>query len=194
MADKSEFLEFTPKINSRVTLHHGRVFQLVRENVTLPNTVTIDLDIVRHPGATATVPMAENNSVILVKQYRHAVGGFIWEIPAGTLNPRETPLECAKRELIEETGFSADKWQKLGEITPVPGYSDERIHIFLAFQLSSGAQHLDKDEVLNVRERNLKNAIEMIYDGVIQDGKTIAGLLLANHWLKEQRNMLSERR
>lgn len=193
MPRKSNRSEFTPKVNGRVTLHHGKVFQLVRENVTLPNAVTIDLDIIRHPGASATVPVAENSSVVLIKQYRHAIGDFIWEIPAGTLNPRETPLECAKRELTEETGFSADKWQKLGEITPVPGYSDEQIHIFLAFQLSSATQQLDKDEVLNVRERSLEDAIAMIYDGVIQDGKTIAGLLLANHWLKENRNMLSER-
>ena len=96
-------------------------------------------------------------------------------------------LEEAKRELTEETGFSAAEWQKLGEITPVPGYSDERIHIFLAAELSSANQQLDKDEVLNVHELNLADAIEMIYAGVIQDGKTIAGLLLANHWLKEKR-------
>jgi ADP-ribose pyrophosphatase len=187
MSKKSRIPKSTSKVNGRVTLHHGRVFKLVRENVTLPNDVTIDLDIIRHPGASAMVPLAENNCAILIKQYRHATGDFIWEIPAGTLNPGETPLECAKRELTEETGFSADEWQKLGEITPVPGYSDERIHIFLAAELSSANQKLDKDEVLSVQEVNLDDAIEMIYAGVIQDGKTIAGLLLANHWLKEKR-------
>jgi len=188
MRRKSEPPEFPPKVNGRVKLHHGKVFQLMRENVTLPNGVTIDLDIIRHPGASATVPITDNNSVILIQQYRHAIGDFIWEIPAGTLDPHESPLECAKRELTEETGFSAEKWQKLGEITPVPGYSDERIHVFLASQLSSATQNLDKDEVLNVHARNLEDAIEMIMKGVIQDGKTIAGLLLAHHKLKERQN------
>lgn len=187
MRRKSEHPKSASKVNHRVMLHGGSVFQLFKESVTLPNMVTIDLDIIRHPGASATVPIDENNAVILIKQYRHAIGDFIWEIPAGTLDPHESPLACAKRELMEETGFSARRWQKLGEITPVPGYSDERIHLFLALQLSAAAQQsLDKDEVLNVRRQHLEDAIEMIYKGVIQDGKTIAGLLLAHHRLKQK--------
>ena len=172
------------KINSRITLHHGRVFKLVRENVTLANGVTVDLDMIRHTGASAVVPFSDKSTVILIKQYRHTVGGFIWEIPAGTLGPDEMPLECAKRELIEEIGFSASIWQKMGEITPVPGYSDERIHIFLAGDLVPAEQNLDKDEILNIHEVQLGHAIEMIYDGIIQDGKTIAGIFMASHWLK----------
>jgi ADP-ribose pyrophosphatase len=175
------------KLNSRVTLHHGRVFNLVRENVTLTNGVTVDLDMVDHPGASAMVPFSDKSTIILVRQYRHAIGGCIWEIPAGTLDPDETPLECAKRELIEETGFSANMWKKMGEITPVPGYSDERIHMFLAANLVSSEQKLDKDEMLNVHKVKIDDAIEMIHAGKIQDGKTIAGLFLATHWLKEER-------
>ena len=175
------------KVNSQVTLHHGKVFKLIRENVTLTNGVTVDLDTIRHPGASAMVPFSDKNTVILIKQYRHAIGDFIWEIPAGTLAPDETPLECAKRELIEETGFSASIWKKMGEITPVPGYSDERIHIFLAANLVSSEQNLDEGEMLNVHGVMVDNAIEMIHKGIIQDGKTIAGLFMALHWLKEKR-------
>ena len=167
------------KINSRTTIHQGRVFTLVTENIILPNEVAIDIDILRHPGASAIVPLSHKNTVILIKQYRHAIGEYIWEIPAGTLDPEESPMACAKRELTEETGFSANQWRKLGEITPVPGYSDERIHIFLATDLTPAKQNLDKDEVLNVHEIGFDQGIKMIYKGEIQDSKTIAGLFMA---------------
>ena len=171
------------KINRHVTLHEGRVFSLVTENVTLENGVTIDLDIIRHPGASAIVPLTENKTLLMIKQYRHAVGDFIWEIPAGTLDANETPLECAKRELVEETGFSANTWQKLGETTPLPGYSDERIHIFFATDLAPARQDLDLDEILHVHEIRLDDALAMIHSGEIQDGKTISGLFMASLWL-----------
>ena len=173
------------KINSSVTVHQGRVFTLLKENITLGNGVTTDLDIIRHPGASAIVPISRNSTVILIKQYRHAMRDFIWEIPAGTLNPNETPLECAKRELIEEIGFSGNFWHELGVITPLPGYSDERIHIFLATDLVPDKQNLDKDEMLDVHEIGLIDATEMICNGSIQDGKTISGLFMATLWLKD---------
>lgn len=179
------------KINQSVTLHEGRVFRLVRENVTLENGITIDLDIIRHPGASAIVPLTENDTLLMIRQYRHATGGFIWEIPAGTLDPNETPLQCAERELIEETGFSAKAWQELGEITPVPGYSDERIHIFLATDLTPTWQDLDADEILRVHEVNFADAVRMVQRGEIQDGKTISALLMASLWLNG-RNSVQE--
>ncbi len=171
------------KVNKSVTLHKGRVFTLLRENVTLDNGVTVDLDVIRHPGASAVVPVSDDNKLILIKQFRHAIGDYIWEIPAGTLDPDETYLECAKRELVEETGFSANNWQKLGEIIPVPGYSDERIRIFLATELAPARQDLDEDEVLAVHEIKMDDAINMIHKGAILDGKTITGLFMANQWL-----------
>ena len=174
------------KVNSTISLHRGRVFELQRENVTLENEASIDLDIIRHPGASAIVALSQGNALILIRQYRHAIGDFIWEIPAGTLNPNEAPLECAKRELIEETGFSANTWQKLGEITPLPGYSDERIHIFLSSDLLPAEQDLDRDEMLDVHEIRIEEAVDMIHKGIIQDGKSICGLFLATHWLKER--------
>jgi ADP-ribose pyrophosphatase len=158
------------------------VYNLIRENVTLDNGVTADMEFIEHPGATAIVPMPSDSQVLLLKQYRHSLREYIWEIPAGTLNPAEVIIECAKRELIEETGYSADRWQKLGEITPLPGYSDERIHIYLATNLQPAEQDLDKDEIIQVHKVNFSEAIEMIKSGGIQDAKTITGLLMArNH-------------
>ena len=168
------------KLNETKTIHKGKVFTLALDNITLPNGVTTGIDIIRHPGASAMVPMLNKNTVLLIKQYRYAAGDFIWEIPAGTLNPGESPLECAKRELVEETGYSADKLEKLTEIVPVPGYSDERIHLYLATGLVKAVQNLDKDEILNVHEINMDDALKMIAKGEIIDSKTISGLYLAS--------------
>jgi ADP-ribose pyrophosphatase len=167
------------KINSINNIYQNRVFRLDRENVTLENDVTVNIDLIRHPGAAAMVAMSDDGKVILLQQYRHAIGDYIWEIPAGTLETDENPLECAKRELIEESGFSAINWQKLGEITPVPGYSDERIHLFLATGLSPAEQNLDQGEILNVHHLDFGEAISMIHEQKIQDAKTICGLMLA---------------
>jgi len=167
------------KVNAVQPIHTGRVFELQKENITLPNGITLDIEIIRHPGASAIVPVSTDGSVVLIRQYRHAVGGFIWEVPAGTLNKGETPLACAQRELVEETGFSAKVFYKLGEIVPVPGYSDERIHLFLAKGLEPARQNLDRDELLDVHQVPFDETIDMIKRGAIVDGKTIAGLLLA---------------
>jgi 8-oxo-dGTP pyrophosphatase MutT (NUDIX family) len=174
-------------INNHAILHEGRVFNLVKENYTLDNGVTADMDFIQHPGAAAMVPLLNQEQVVLIKQYRHAIRKFIWEIPAGTLNPGESPLNCAKRELIEETGYSAADWHQLGTITPLPGCSNERIHIFLALELKPAQQHLDDDEMLKVCQVNLDEALQMILKGEISDGKTISGLFLAFNRLKKNR-------
>ena len=158
---------------------------MVRENLTLENGVVTDLDVIRHPGAAAIVPFSGRNTVLLIRQYRHAAGGYIWEIPAGTLDPGESPLTCAKRELIEETGFSAEEWMKLGEITPLPAYSDERICLFGATKLTPAKQHLDEDEIVDVHEMPFEHALAMVRNNEIQDAKTISGLFLANLQMKD---------
>jgi ADP-ribose pyrophosphatase len=178
-----EDLEMPASVNRRSVMHRGRVFQLVRENVTLDNGTTTDLDFIEHPGAAAIVALTGENDVVLVRQYRHALGQYIWEIPAGTLDPGEPVLDCARRELAEEAGYAAAEWRKLGEITPVPGYSDERVHLFLATGLSAAAQRLDADEVLEAHGRPLAEAAAMIARGEIQDAKSICALLLAQNWL-----------
>lgn len=166
------------KVNKKSELHQGRTFRLMQENVTLPSGAITDLDIIRHPGAAAVVAMFSENRLLMLKQYRHAVGRYIWEIPAGTLDEGESGIACAKRELTEETGFRADSWTSLGSITPLPGYSDELIHLFLARDLSPAAQDLDFDEVLSVHEIPFEKALEMVNDGSIQDAKTICALCL----------------
>lgn len=169
----------TARVNHRKPLHRGRVFNMDRENVSLDNGVTIDMDIIRHPGAAAVVALTDSGrSMILVRQYRHAVGGYIWEIPAGTLDGGESPLDCAQRELIEETGYTADAWEKLGEVVPVPGYADERIHLYLADGLRGAQQQLDADEILEVHEMKLEKILKMADSGQIQDAKTLTGLFL----------------
>ena len=165
--------------NRSILIRKGRVFDVYVENITFPNNVTLDVEIIRHPGAAAIVPMVADRTVLLLKQYRHAVGGFIWEIPAGTLNAGETALACARRELTEETGHTAQNFEKLAEITPLPAYSNERIHLYLATGLEPAVQHLDADEFLSVHAVEWRRCQEMIAAGQIQDAKTICGLQLA---------------
>jgi ADP-ribose pyrophosphatase len=174
-------------VNRREAVYRGRVFLLLKENVTLENGITTDLEYLEHPGAAAVVPVLATGEVVLIRQYRHALGQFIWEIPAGTLDPREAIMDCARRELVEETGYDAAAWHPLGDITPVPGYSDERIHLFLATGLTPARQHLDADEVLDVHRVPMAEAIAMIEEGKIKDAKSICGLLLAHKRLERQK-------
>ena len=174
------------KINRSETVYQGRIFRLVKENVTLENGVTTDLDIIRHPGAAAIVPAYEYDKIVLIKQYRHAIGEYVWEIPAGTFDGEEDPLECAKRELLEETGYIANFWEKLGEITPVPAYSDEKIHVYFAANLTKKEQNLDEDEMLYVHTLRVPDVLDMIYKGEIKDSKTIASIFMATLWMKEK--------
>ncbi len=170
----------TAKINERQIVHQGSVFKLVKENVTLNNDVTTTMEYIEHPGATAIIPLLSKRRVLLLKQYRHALKDYIWEIPAGTMDDGESALGCAKRELVEETGYAAQHWQNLGVITPVPGYSDERIHMFLATKLTPVAQDMDQDEIIRVYEVQFDEAIGMIKSGQLTDAKSIAGLFLAS--------------
>jgi ADP-ribose pyrophosphatase len=169
------------KINNRQTVFHVGRFRLDTEQVTLDNGNDTTIHVLRHPGAVAIVPFLDEATIILIHQYRHAIGDYIWEIPAGTLDVGEDLLECARRELIEETGFRAGEMRPIGEIFPAPGYSDERIHIFMARELSPDVQNLEDDEVLQVHRVPLPDALAMIDSGDIRDAKTIAGLLLAGN-------------
>lgn len=168
------------KVHKITNLYNGKIFDVVLEKVTLPNGAIKDREIVRHPGAAAMVPLLDDGKVLLISQYRHAVGEFLWEIPAGTLETDEAAIECARRELAEETGYEASSFDKLAEILPAPGYTDEQIHIFLATGLKSVKQKLEDDEVLEIRPMAFDTALEMITKGEIRDAKTIAGLLLTS--------------
>ena len=138
----------------------GAWLEVVTEAVQLPNGNTIDLDIVRHPGASAVVPFVSNDEVLLIRQYRYAAGGTIYEVPAGKLDPGEAPEACAARELEEEAGQRAGRLQPLGAIWTTPGFTDERIHLFAAFDLEAVPQRLQQDEVWRThRTVFLKSAV-----------------------------------
>ena len=171
----------TPKTRATVTVHQGRVFRLDTETVDLTPHVTVELDIIRHPGAAAMLPVTPKGEIRLLWQYRHAVGGFMWEIPAGTLEPGEAPEACAHRELREEIGCDAGRLDKLGELVPVPGYSDERLHVFLATGLVPAPLSPDVDELLEVRDLPFDQALAMIDSNEIFDAKTVYALFLAKH-------------
>lgn len=157
-------------------VYTGKVITLNVDTVKLPNGVTVDLETIRHPGAAAVVPIKEDGTVVLIRQFRHAAGGFIYEIPAGKLSPGEDPLHCAARELEEEVGYRAGAFELLSSIFTAPGFADEVIHVYKATGLTKGRQQLDRDEVLEIVEMPLIQAITHIQDGTIRDGKTIIGL------------------
>lgn len=157
-------------------IYTGKVVTLNVDTVQLPNGVTIDLETIRHPGAAAVVPMKDDGTVVLIRQFRHAAGGFIYEIPAGKLSPGEEPLHCAARELEEEVGYRASSFELLSSIFTAPGFADEVIHVYQATGLTKGQQQLDRDEVLDVIEMPLAEAVGKIADGTIRDAKTIVGL------------------
>lgn len=126
------------------------------DTVQLPNGVTADLETIRHPGAAAVVPIKADGTVVLIRQFRHAAGGFIYEIPAGKLAPGEEPIQCAARELEEEVGYRASTFELLSSIFTAPGFADEVIHVYRATGLTKGRQQLDRDEVLDVIEMPLQ--------------------------------------
>lgn len=158
------------------TVYKGRVVTLNLETVTLPNGVSVELEVVRHPGAAAIVPLKDDRTVILIRQYRLAAGGYIYEIPAGKLHPGEDPMDCATRELEEEIGYRAGHLDKIATFFTAPGFTDEVMHLYVASSLIPGAQALDSDEVLEIVEMSLEKAMAHILDGTIRDAKTIIGL------------------
>jgi ADP-ribose pyrophosphatase len=157
-------------------LYKGKVVQLRLTTVSLPNGSRKMREILVHPGAAAIVPLNDDNTILLVEQYRTAVGGATLEIPAGTLEEGESPEECARRELIEETGFRASNWTPLTAYYPSPGYSSEIIHVFKASGLKKVS---DADAEFPIKHMPLTEVQAKIRTGEIMDSKTIIGVLLA---------------
>jgi len=167
-------------------IYKGRIVNLNLETVTLPNGRTVELEVIHHPGAAAVVPLKDDHTVVLIRQYRHAVGGYIYEIPAGKLHPGEDPRVCADRELEEEIGYRAATLERLTSIFTTPGFTDEVIHIYKGTGLTRGTQRLAHDEVLEVLEVPLEKAIQLVQDGTIRDVKSIVGLCLLYLQVKKQ--------
>ena len=158
---------------------HGRVIRLTVERVRLPNGAVATLEIAHHPGGAAVVAIDDRGRVCLLRQYRHAAGGYIYELPAGKLEPDEPPESTARRELVEEGAVSAREWSSLGAFFSSPGVFTEVIHLFLATGLSAAAAAPEEDEVFQVEWWPLELAVERALNGELSDAKTIIGILRA---------------
>lgn len=167
------------KTLERRSIYRGRVVDLSVDRVELPNGRVTELELIRHPGAAAMVPLTAADEVLLVHQYRHATGSWLLEVPAGKLDPGEAPEQCAARELEEEVGYRAERLEPLGWIWTTPGFTDERIWLFLARGLVAGDQDLQRDEVLRVERLAFDEAIDRVHRGEICDGKSVCALLRA---------------
>jgi ADP-ribose pyrophosphatase len=157
----------------------GAQLTMVSEPVELPNGRRTVLDLVRHPGASAVVPFLDDGRVLLIRQYRYAAGGEILEVPAGKLDADEAPEACAARELAEETGYRPGRLEKLGAIWTSPGFTDEVIHLFAAYELESTRQQLEPDEIIDLVPMRLEEALALVRSSPVFDGKSAAALLLA---------------
>lgn len=162
--------------------YEGRLLQVDVDTLAAPDGRRFDLEIIRHPGAAAVVPMlsdpgAEDPSILLLRQFRYATGGRLWEIPAGVLEEGEDPLTCARRELAEETGATAGSIDHLTTFYTTPGFTDELIHLFVATVIEVGEPSREQDEFIEVKVVALSEALAMIRDGQIVDGKSIVALL-----------------
>ena len=171
------------QIGSR-RIYTGRVINLDMDRVRFPDGSSGELEIVRHPGASAVLPFLGNSAgadpeVLLIRQYRYAAECYLYEIPAGRLNAGESPESCARRELLEETGCSAEHVSFLTSMYSTPGFTDERIHLFVASGLSRGETQREADEFIEVVTMPLSRALAMVESGEIQDAKTALGLLYA---------------
>ncbi len=178
--------DLTEDCISSETIASGGMLTVKRDQVRLPNGGTSQREYVIHPGAVVVVPLLPNGHVILEKQFRYPLHQVFIELPAGKIDAGEPVLATGQRELLEETGYTASEWVKLGHQHPCIGYSNEVIHIYLAQGLSAGVHQRDEDEALEVFELPFAECINMVLRGEITDGKTIVALYLAEKYLASQ--------
>ena len=171
------------RLSSR-RIYSGKVLDLDMDRVRFPDGSEGELEMIRHSGASAVVPFltdiaGDDPQILLIRQFRYAAEGYLYEIPAGRLDQGEDPADCARRELQEETGCTAERVERLTTIYTTPGFTDERIHLFLASGLTRGEHKREKDEFMDVDTMSLSSALAMIEQGEICDSKTVVGLLFA---------------
>ena len=177
-----------PLVSSR-RMYSGRVLDLDVDTVRFPDGSVGELEMIRHPGAAAVVPFADDPrspdpEVLLIRQFRHAADRYVWEIPAGRLEPGEAPEACARRELEEEAGVTAAELRRLTTIYTTPGFTDERIHLFLATGLDGGRQRPEADEFLEVHRLPWSRVLELMRRGEVVDGKTLITLMFVECFLR----------
>ena len=164
----------------------GRIIRVTTDEVVLPNGHRTELEVVHHPGGAAVVAIDAQDRVCLLRQYRYVAEGWIWELPAGKLEPNEPPLHTAQRELVEEAGVSAEHWQSLESYLSSPGIFTEVIHLFLATGVAPAVVAREDAEVIEVHWMPFAEAYEWAVSGKIRDGKTVVGLVRANHVRTQQ--------
>lgn len=170
---------------SSETIASGGMLTVKRDLVRLPNGNTSHREYVMHPGAVVVVPILPSGNIVLEKQFRYALQQVFIELPAGKIDINEDVLNTGQRELLEETGYTANQWVKLGRQHPCIGYSNEVIHIYLASDLTAGAHQRDEDETLEIFDLSFEDCLAMIKNGEITDGKTIVALFLAEKYLQQ---------
>jgi ADP-ribose pyrophosphatase len=166
------------RVEAEQEIFQGRIVRLVARDLVLPNGRRTKFHIVLHPGAVAILPVHDNGDVVLLKQFRPSIGMEIYEIPAGTIERGEGPLATAKREIVEETGFKARRWDKIADFYTAPGFCDERMHVYVARDLTPAKADGDDDEILRPVRMTIDTALKLIRTRRIRDAKSIAGLML----------------
>ena len=170
------------KLIHRAPAFEGRMLHVFDDEVEIHGHKTTR-EVVLHPGASAIIPVTEDGEILFVRQYRYAVEQPLLEIPAGKLDGGEDPDTCAARELTEETGYKTEHMEKLGYVYTTPGFCNERIHLYLAQGLATGNCHPDEDEFVDTVRMPLEDAVTLVMDGTIRDGKTALGLMMASRLL-----------
>ena len=165
-------------------MFRGKLLQVRRDLVRLPDGASTEREYIEHPGAVMIIPLLESGELVMERQYRYPLRRDILELPAGKIDPGESPLACARRELLEETGYVASNWRYVGTTHPMAGYSDERIEIYLARGLTHQGANPDDDEHLEVFKLPLATALEWVREGRITDAKTVIGLFWAERILR----------
>lgn len=173
-------MEFTEKTLNSQMVYDGRIVKVYKDDVELADGHKSFREVVRHSGGVVIIAFKDENTILLVKQYRYPIAKTVLELPAGKLEKGEDPFEAAKRELEEETGYCANKWTDLGYINTSPGFSDERLYLYLAHDLEFTQCHPDEGEIIQANEYKYEDVLEMINNGEINDAKTICGIMRAD--------------